>query len=207
MLWRHSLGMSLVIPTHPELCHNLMWSHFYISKTACEGHFSRREQLVLVFNSSLCFWRSFGKRRIPEGGCGNTSLPAPSKLCCPAQSDKEATGTASGVWSLINRQIRLILQFFDGAMQFICSTHHFFSILSTYELLFSKKMKILLLIATTPCLNCNRIYIKLLFPPQHLCSIAAWLIVIVASGTKGPRKEYPRPPKKPVRLFEGTEND
>lgn len=126
MLWCHSLGMTLVIPTHPELCHNLMWSHFYISKTACEGHFSRREQLVLVFNSSLCFWRSFGKRGIPEGGCVNTSLPAPSKLCCPAQSDKEATGTASSVWSLINRLIRLILQFFDGGMRFICSTHHFF---------------------------------------------------------------------------------
>lgn len=51
-------------------------------------------------------------------------------------------------------------------------------------------MKILLLIAATPCLKNNRIYIKLLFPPQHLFDITAWLNVIAASGTKGPRKEY-----------------
>ena len=41
-------------------------------------------------------------------------LTALSKFCCPAQSDKEATGTASSVSSLINLLIRLNQQRFSG---------------------------------------------------------------------------------------------
>lgn len=35
----HSLGMTLVIPPHPKLCHNLMRWHFYISKVALRDTF------------------------------------------------------------------------------------------------------------------------------------------------------------------------
>lgn len=82
-------------------------------KDVCTKDAVLKRQLGLAFNSSSVpevFWQAESSReRLWEH-----HLPALSKFCCPAQSDKEATGTASSVSSLINLLIRLIQQCFNG---------------------------------------------------------------------------------------------
>lgn len=65
---------------------------------------------------SEVFWQAENTReREREREVVGTPSPCSlSKFCCPAQSDKEATGAASSVSSLINLLIRLIQQCFNG---------------------------------------------------------------------------------------------
>lgn len=76
-----------------------------------EGCCSKKAVGAIVFNSVFeVFWQAQSSReRLWEH-----HLPALSKFCCLAQSDKEATGTASSVSSQINLLIRLIQQCFNG---------------------------------------------------------------------------------------------
>lgn len=76
-----------------------------------EGCSSKKPVGAIALNSvPEVFWQASSTReRLWEH-----HLPALSKFCCPAQSDKEATGTASGVSSQINLLIRLIQQCFNG---------------------------------------------------------------------------------------------
>lgn len=126
-------------------------------KDVCKEDAVLKRQLELAFNSSSVpevFWQAESSReRLWEH-----HLPALSKFCCPAQSDKEATGTASSVSSLINRLIRLIQQCFNGEKlspfgksPVSLENYIFFPFLSpsgpTYFLCLSLRLKVLLLIA------------------------------------------------------------
>lgn len=82
---------------------------------------------------------SFGKQTALEREREVVGAPSPcslSKFCCPAQSDKEATGTASSVSSLINLLIRLIQQCFSGGKPApsgkSCSTRGLYTVFSPF---------------------------------------------------------------------------
>lgn len=146
-------------------------------------------------------------------------LPALSKFCCPAESDKEATGTASSVSSLINLLIRLIQRWFNGGKlspsgkspdsqeNYICFPSFLRRALIVFFFMFFLKIKgtaldCLCYISHKCTLHSThlRSYIRLVFPPNIFAKLNLILDSARESSLKPPFSVQPRL----FLLFKGT---